>query len=383
MRDGSRGRAWGPVVVVAAVLLCAVGTAQAAPPPVLEVVPPTIDQAALRITARLRNRGATPLRAADVIVRYAVTGVTRGARPAIAANRGLVAGVSIAPGATADVGSFVLPDRDAALAYENVTIQIRVEPAEPGRFEVAEGSFPHRWRESTLVVTAESLRSVVAACSITLDNAVGGGGGASFIRLEAGARVHELKLELPRSCTGAAPPGAGAAGSDAGGIVVAGLSSAPRPGQPLFAIRDGLLVIRVELGARRADELRAVTPSGRGAAGTGIAVADVRPFVVEVGLTPAVSIDGRRLSYGRLPAVTVFPVSAAPTGPAPFARPILDQAVRTCIRDPLSRHLRGLFDRTDVRATVEELLAAVLAPYPVRFVRGVVGRGNTIALTWV
>ncbi len=350
--------------------------------PVLEMAPPEIDQNTLRVAVRVKNRGSVALPPSDLIVRYTVSGVTRGARPPLAEGTFEVADLSIPPGASAEVGHFVLPDPDRALSFEHVTVSLRAEPRKHGRFEIVEASFPHRWHETTVSVTSARLGTLGASCSLSLENQDSGPRrGQSAITLRMGPRAVQSALELPRPCAIASggregPPPWGA-------LLVAGLSTGPPSRSHAISIRDGKLLIRMELGASCSDEIR-VVPVHSGHLGTPHRnVADVRPFTVEVELIPAASADCRRISYGHLPTVSIGRIVTVPAaGPLP-AEDVVEAAVEACIRGPLLTQLARVFDRSEVRAVIEELLTAAADGRRIHFIRRVTGHGDAILVTYV
>jgi len=350
--------------------------------PALELAPPVVDQTALRTSVWLKNRGTKALAPADVIVRYTVVGVARGARPMLAEGTFEAAGVAIPPGVSVEIGHFVLPDRDRALSFEEVIVSLRAEPRRPRCFEIVEASFPHRWHETTLAVTSAQLGCLAASCSVTLDNQDADvGHGRSTVTLSFGSRTIGADLELPRPC-GVVPGGSGVP-PPVEALIVADLRAQSGAGSPAISIRDGKLQVRMELGSGSSDEIR-VAPVHSGRLGPSArAAADVRPFIVEVELIPAVSADGRRLSYGRLPTVRVGRIVTVPAAGSSGALLPLEETVEACIREPLTRELRRVFDRSQVRAAVEEFLAAATADQPINFIRRVSGRSDTVFVTYV
>lgn len=346
--------------------------------PVLEVLGPEVDQAALRLTFRVRNRGQTDLPPSAITVRYRVEGVVRGPAELIAEGAFRADRVALPAGATASLGGVVLPDRRRAFSFPNLTVNVGLVVEAPLQVEPASASFPLRWRTRVAVIDAGALRRAGgASLRVRIDNFDPAAGarppssGSCLVAVACGARESALRFDLP------AHPVSGPRGPVL--VLVDGLES--RAAQPT-SVADGNLVLRVEVAPPTGDALKAGALVGGRFDDGAWPDAGLPPFPVTARLAVTVGRDRSRLSVA--PAEVDVPVPAArlPAGLAPLRAAV--EATAAEVRDAIVAHTKSLLSRPDARSAVEDLLLrAVEAAGPVSAIHAVEARGDSIVVTYL
>ncbi len=348
--------------------------------PVLELVAPEVDQSALRLTFRARNRGQADLPPSAVTVRYRVDGVVRGPAPPLAEGSFVAENVAIPVGATAVLGGAALPDRRQALSFQYVTVNVALAVAGPAAVEPASASFPVQWRTRTALLDARALRAAGSGrLRIRINGFDPGGVGVPAARedclvaVSALGRDAALRFGLPP----AAPAQAGAGPAS---VVLVNATGGESSGEEAVRVQGGRLSLRVEVAGRPVDGLKAgLLAAGRFDDGA-LSDLPLAPFPVTAVL--ALGVDRQRAAL----CVVAASAEASPRVPelagsqAPL-RPAAEAAVRG-LRGAIVDAVTSLLARADARSLIEELLARALAASgPVAAVYAVEGRGDALVVT--